>query len=378
MVELPLALYVHWPWCVRKCPYCDFPSRPGNYAALEESYIDALLADLAHVSRGETRSVRSVFFGGGTPSLMSEAGFTRLMAGIRERVPLTADVEVTLEANPGTVTREKLEAFREAGVNRLSIGVQSFHDAELTRIGRIHNSEEAEHVASIACEIFKEVNLDLMYALPGETLEVLREDIVKALSFPAVTHLSFYELTIEEGSVFFKKPPKGLPDDDLASDMGDLVEELTRASGFEHYEVSAYAKPGHRCRHNLTYWTYGDYYGVGAGAHAKLTAAGKIHREERSADPARYMKEVKEGIFSLAARDVAAEEIPFEFMLNVLRLKEGVKEEHWEEATGLPLDVIARELNELRCEGLLEDNGRIAATALGRRFLNEVEERFLA
>ena len=377
MVELPLALYVHWPWCVRKCPYCDFPSRVGNYAALESCYIDALLADLTHASRGETRPVRSVFFGGGTPSLMSEAGFAHLMAGIRERVSLTSDVEVTLEANPGTVTREKLETFREAGVNRLSIGVQSFHDAELTRIGRIHNSEEAENAASFASEIFKEVNLDLMYALPGETLEVLREDVTKALSFP-VTHLSFYELTIEEGSVFFKKPPEGLPDDDLASDMADVVGELTAAAGFEHYEVSAYAKPGHRCRHNLTYWTYGDYYGIGAGAHAKLTAAGKIHREERSADPARYMKDVKDGIFSLASHDVAVEDVPFEFMLNVLRLKEGVKEEHWIEATGLPLDVIAEKLKQLREEGLLEDNGRIAATALGRRFLNEVEERFLA
>ena len=377
MVELPLALYVHWPWCVRKCPYCDFPSRIGNYAALESCYIDALLADLTHASRGETRLVRSIFFGGGTPSLMSEAGFAHLMAGIRERVPLTSDVEVTLEANPGTVTREKLEAFREAGVNRLSIGVQSFHDAELMRIGRIHNSEEAENAASFASEIFKEVNLDLMYALPGETLEVLREDVTRALSFP-VTHLSFYELTIEEGSVFFKRPPEGLPDDDLASDMADVVGELTAAAGFEHYEVSAYAKPGHRCRHNLTYWTYGDYYGIGAGAHAKLTAAGKIHREERSADPARYMKDVKDGIFSLASRDVAVEDVPFEFMLNVLRLKEGVKEEHWIEATGLPLDVIAEKLKQLREEGLLEDNGRIVATALGRRFLNEVEERFLA
>ena len=377
MVELPLALYVHWPWCVRKCPYCDFPSRIGNYAALESCYIDALLADLTHASRGETRLVRSIFFGGGTPSLMSEAGFAHLMAGIRERIPLTSDVEVTLEANPGTVTREKLEAFRAAGVNRLSIGVQSFHDAELTRIGRIHNSEEAENAATFASEIFKEVNLDLMYALPGETLEVLREDVTKALSFP-VTHLSFYELTIEEGSVFFKKPPEGLPDDDLASDMADVVGELTAAAGFEHYEVSAYAKAGHRCRHNLTYWTYGDYYGIGAGAHAKLTAAGKIHREERSADPARYMKDVKDGIFSLASRDVAVEDVPFEFMLNVLRLKEGVKEEHWIEATGLPLDVIAEKLKQLREEGLLEDNGRIVATALGRRFLNEVEERFLA
>ena len=377
MVELPLALYVHWPWCVRKCPYCDFPSRVGNYAALESCYIDALLADLTHASRGETRLVRSIFFGGGTPSLMSEAGFAHLMAGIRERVPLTSDVEVTLEANPGTVTREKLEAFREAGVNRLSIGVQSFHDAELTRIGRIHNSEEAENAATFASEIFKEVNLDLMYALPGETLEVLREDVTKALSFP-VTHLSFYELTIEEGSVFFKRPPEGLPDDDLASDMADVVGELTAAAGFDHYEGSAYAKPGHRCRHNLTYWTYGDYYGIGAGAHAKLTAAGKIHREERSADPARYMKDVKDGIFSLASHDVAVEDVPFEFMLNVLRLKEGVKEEHWIEATGLPLDVIAEKLKQLREEGLLEDNGRIVATALGRRFLNEVEERFLA
>ena len=377
MVELPLALYVHWPWCVRKCPYCDFPSRVGNYAALESCYIEALLTDLTHASRGETRPVRSVFFGGGTPSLMSEAGFAHLMAGIRERVSLTSDVEVTLEANPGTVTREKLEAFREAGVNRLSIGVQSFHDAELMRIGRIHNSEEAENAASFASEIFKEVNLDLMYALPGETLEVLREDVTRALSFP-VTHLSFYELTIEEGSVFFKKPPEGLPDDDLASDMADVVGELTAAAGFEHYEVSAYAKPGHRCRHNLTYWTYGDYYGIGAGAHAKLTAAGKIHREERSADPARYMKDVKDGIFFLASRDVAVEDVPFEFMLNVLRLKEGVKEEHWIEATGLPLDVIAEKLKQLREEGLLEDNGRIVATALGRRFLNEVEERFLA
>ncbi len=378
MVEAPIALYVHWPWCVRKCPYCDFNSRVGNYKREESRYIETLLADLEGVASQIHRPISSIYFGGGTPSLMSEEGLSNLLEGIYERFTVIEGAEVSLEANPGTVTKEKLQSFFKSGVTRLSIGAQSFNDEMLRALGRIHTSSEAKDAIKAASEIFDEVNIDLMYALPGQTQEMFEADLKEALSF-ATTHLSIYELTIEEGSVFFKKPPRGLPNSDRAFEMAERAFALTEKAGLNHYEVSGYAKTGHECRHNLTYWTYGDYLGIGAGAHAKVTLNGKIFRRVRPLDPLRYMDETgaNQGISSLYGSEVSREDIPFEFMLNVLRLKDGVPEERWQESTGLDFSVIAEKVDALRQEGLLRKD-RLATTELGWRFLNSVQERFLA
>lgn len=372
-----LALYVHWPWCVHKCPYCDFNSRGGLFRIDETRYIAALLADLGQAARDLQRPVTSVFFGGGTPSLMSEEGFDALMRGIRERVLLADDAEVTLEANPGTVTEETLAAYAKSGVNRLSLGVQSFNAEALAFLGRIHTASQARQAVRWAKNTFPHVNIDMMYALSGQTLSSLREDAEEAVSC-GTDHLSYYELTIEPGSVFFKRPPEGLPDADAAGDMADCIEDMTAKAGFEHYEVSAYAKAGCRCRHNMTYWTYADYLAVGAGAHAKITHPdGSIFREVRAKSPMRYMADVESGKFILKRCRVRPEDMPFEFMLNVLRLREGVSQARWSEATGLPFSVIARKVEALQREGLMAEGERLVATALGRRFLNALQERFL-
>lgn len=378
MVEAPIALYVHWPWCVRKCPYCDFNSRVGNYKREESRYIEALLVDLKAIASQIHRPLSSIYFGGGTPSLMSEEGLSNLLEGIYECFTVLDGAEVSLEANPGTVTKEKLQSFFKSGVTRLSIGAQSFNDEMLRALGRIHTSCEAKDAIKAASEIFNEVNIDLMYALPTQTQEMFEADLKEALSF-GTTHLSIYELTIEEGSVFFKKPPKGLPNSDRAFEMAERAFALTEKAGLNHYEVSGYAKTGHECRHNLTYWTYGDYLGIGAGAHAKVTLNGKIFRQVCPLDPLRYMDEIgaNQGISSLYGSEVSKEDIPFEFMLNVLRLKDGVPEERWKEATGLDFSVIAEKVDALRQEGLLR-NDRLATTELGWRFLSSVQERFLA
>jgi len=372
-----LGLYVHWPWCVRKCPYCDFNSYAGVHRIEEARYIEALLADLEQEVRGESRCVRSVFFGGGTPSLMTAAGFERLMQGIRDRVPLAVDAEVTLEANPGTVESSRFEAYAQAGVNRISLGIQSFNDESLRNLGRIHTVDQAREAIGVAKRVFKNINLDVMFALPGQTLTALRAEIDAALACET-THLSFYELSIEEGSAFYKHPPKGLPDADLAADMADSVDDALSHAGFEHYEVSGYARPGWRCRHNLIYWTYADYIGIGAGAHGKLTRSGIIRRTTKVTRPLEYMCRIEAGDFEQASRVVPREEIAFEFMLNVLRLREGVSEDRWEATTGLPLQAIQTELTALRDEGLLQPTGRIAPTPLGARFLSEIQARFLS
>ncbi len=378
MVEEPIALYVHWPWCIKKCPYCDFNSRSGAYAREEPRYIETLLDDLEEVASRIHRPLSSIYFGGGTPSLMSEEGFADLLDGIYERFAVVNGAEISLEANPGTVTKEKLQSFFESGVTRLSIGVQSFNDEMLKALGRIHSASEAKEAARIGSDIFEEVNLDIMYALPNQTREMFEADLKEALSF-GTTHLSIYELTIEEGSVFFKKPPKGLPNSDCSYEMAQRAFELTEKAGLNHYEVSGYAKLGHECRHNLTYWTYGDYLGIGAGAHAKVTLDGKIFRKVRPLDPLRYMCEtgIDIGLPFLYTTEVSKEDIPFEFMLNVLRLKDGVPEKRWKEATGLDFSVVAEKVDALRQEGLLRKD-RLATTELGWRFLNTVQERFLA
>ena len=375
----PLALYVHWPWCVRKCPYCDFNSYGAPRCIPEAAYVTALTEDLAWAARAAVgRQVSSVFFGGGTPSLMSADGFSRLMDAIRRTVTLTEDCEISMEANPGTVERNRFKAYAAAGVNRISLGIQSFSDENLKRLGRIHSVSDAMKSIEAAHEAFENINLDVMYALPGQTEKELETEIAAALA-AATTHLSFYELTIEDGTAFGKRPPDGLPEGDAAADMGQLVHERLTTGGFEHYEISGYAKPGRRCRHNRTYWTFGDYLGVGAGAHGKVTVDGEIIRTVRTANPTNYLAGAEKGVFESERRVVTDEDLPFEFALNVLRLTDGVAASRWEATTGRPLSFVEPVLADLRTKGLLvPDSGRIAVTELGRRFLSDVQEAFLS
>lgn len=375
----PLALYVHWPWCVRKCPYCDFNSYGAPRCIPEAAYVTALTEDLAWAARAAAgRQVSSVFFGGGTPSLMSADGFSRLMDAIRRTVTLTEDCEISMEANPGTVERDRFKAYAAAGVNRISLGIQSFSDENLKRLRRIHSASDAMKSIEAAHEAFENINLDVMYALPGQTEKELETEIAAALA-ASTTHLSFYELTIEDGTAFGKRPPDGLPEGDAAADMGQLVHERLTTGGFEHYEISGYAKPGRRCRHNRTYWTFGDYLGVGAGAHGKVTADGKIIRTVRTANPTNYLAGAEKGVFESERRVVTDEDLPFEFALNVLRLTDGVAASRWEATTGRPLSFVEPVLADLRTKGLLvPDEGRIAVTELGRRFLSDVQEAFLS
>ena len=375
----PLALYVHWPWCVRKCPYCDFNSYGAPRCIPEAAYVTALTEDLAWAARAVAgRKVSSVFFGGGTPSLMSADGFSRLMDAVRRTVTLTEDCEISMEANPGTVEQDRFKAYAAAGVNRISLGIQSFSDENLKRLGRIHSVSDAMKSIEAAHEAFENINLDVMYALPGQTEKELETEIAAALA-AATTHLSFYELTIEDGTAFGKRPPDGLPEGDAAADMGQLVHERLTTGGFEHYEISGYAKPGRRCRHNRTYWTFGDYLGVGAGAHGKVTADGEIIRTVRTANPTTYLAGAEKGVFESERRVVTDEDLPFEFALNVLRLTDGVAASRWEATTGRPLSFVEPVLADLRTKGLLvPDAGRIAVTELGRRFLSDVQEAFLS
>lgn len=376
---IPLSLYLHWPWCVRKCPYCDFNSHAVPSSLDEDAYIRAVLTDLAAwQGRTHERSISSVFIGGGTPSLMSGRGLGKLLEGADKLFSFSSDCEITLEANPGTVDESRFAAFRQAGVNRLSIGVQSFIDDKLRRLGRIHSAEDARRAAAEAATVFDNFNLDVMFALPGETLEELEGEIANAVSSGA-THLSFYQLTIEEGTAFSKKVPADLPDDDLCADMSDLVASALHCAGFQHYEVSGYARPGKECRHNLNYWRFGDYLAAGAGAHGKLTTAEGIVRERRLMSPRGYMQAVAasgNGIESV--EQVEADALPFEFMLNALRLTEGVSAEVFTERTGLMLSALEPTLSQLKKEGLLcSDRDLIRATEKGRAFLSELQEAFL-
>ena len=324
VADKPIALYVHWPWCVRKCPYCDFNSHAIGAGVDEAGYIQALLQDVdAAVELAGRRPVSSVFFGGGTPSLMSVQGFETLMTGLRKRLLFAEDAEITLEANPGTHEAARFAGYVANGVNRFSIGVQSFDDERLKALGRIHNRRQALEAVETALTLVDNLNLDVMYALPGQSLEGAAQDALTAVKSGA-THLSFYELTIEEGTAFYKREPAGLPDGDTAAEMGEIVGTTLAEAGFEHYEVSGYAKPGRRCRHNLNYWTFGDYIGVGAGAHGKITTEGGILRTERRANPLLYMDDAVNGRFASQLSFVLAESLPFEFMLNVLRLYDGV------------------------------------------------------
>jgi len=374
----PLAVYVHLPWCVRKCPYCDFNSHEARGEIPQDAYVDALLADLElSLPAVWGRKVHAAFIGGGTPSLFAPAAIDRLLAGLRARLPFLPGAEVTMEANPGTFERERFAGFRAAGVNRLSLGVQSFDDAKLAALGRIHSADEARRAAEAALAIFGNVNLDFMFALPGQTLGECERDVDAALAL-GTPHLSFYQLTLEPNTLFHAQPPLGLPDADAAADMQELVASRLADAGCARYEVSAYARTGAQCAHNLNYWRFGDYLGLGAGAHGKVSQAGHIVREVRWKRPRDYVEKVAAGQPAMERREVVREEIGFEFMLNALRLTEGVPAALFAERTGFPLAVVARPLAEGAKRGLIvDDPSRVAATELGQRFLNTTLELFL-
>jgi oxygen-independent coproporphyrinogen-3 oxidase len=369
----PLSLYLHFPWCIRKCPYCDFNSHEARGSIPEDDYLAALIADLeAALPQVWGRGIVSIFIGGGTPSLLSVAGVDRLLAAVRARLPVAPEAEVTLEANPGAIEAGKFAGFRAAGVTRLSLGIQSFDDAKLRALGRIHSADEARQAAELALRHFERVNFDLMYALPGQRLEEARHDLETAIAL-GPGHLSAYHLTLEPNTPFHHTPPL-LPDDDLSADMQEMAEATLAAAGYEHYETSAFARPGQRCRHNLNYWTYGDYLGIGAGAHGKISLPDLIVREARHRHPGRYLQgsdRVHE------QHEVPADDRPGEFMMNALRLVDGFAPQLFEERTGLSLDAIAGVARQAEKDGLLEIlPDLIRPTLLGQRHLNALIGRF--
>ena len=378
----PLALYVHLPWCLAKCPYCDFNSHAVPDAASgglpEARYIDALIADLeSALPQVWGRPVHSIFIGGGTPSLFSADAINRLLAAIRARLPLLPGCEITLEANPGSFERDRFKAFRAAGVTRLSVGVQSFDDAMLVKLGRVHDGAQARAALTEAASAFETFNLDLMYALPGQTLAQLHTDLDIALSF-APPHLSIYHLTVEPNTRFALKPPPGLPDDDLASDMLDAIVARTGDAGLQRYEVSAFARTGHRCRHNLNYWQFGDYLGIGAGAHGKLSYPHRVVRQVRWRDPKTYTEQALAGQAMSNDDEVPRADLPFEFMLNALRLREGFALADFTQRTGLAVTAIAVALEKGEAMGLLaRDFSRVWPSDRGFDFLSDLQALFL-
>ncbi|SFE10881.1 radical SAM family heme chaperone HemW [Paracidovorax konjaci] len=377
----PLSLYVHLPWCLKKCPYCDFNSHEaqgGSGDLPEARYLDALMADLeAALPLVWGRTVHSVFIGGGTPSLFSPASIDRLIGDVRARLRLEADAEITLEANPGTFEKDRFRAYRAAGVTRLSVGVQSFDDRFLKALGRVHDRAQALAAVQEAAQAFDTFNLDIMYALPGQTLEDLERDMALALSM-APPHISIYHLTIEPNTYFAKFPPQ-VPEDDQAYAMLDRITELTGAAGLGRYEISAYAREGHACVHNTNYWQFGDYLGIGAGAHSKISFAHRVARQVRFRDPKRYMEQALAGNAVAQDQEVRRADLPFEFMLNALRLREGFALQDFIDRTGLPLTAIAGALDEAERKGLIERGmARVRPTERGFDFLSDLQELFLA
>jgi oxygen-independent coproporphyrinogen-3 oxidase len=368
----PLALYVHIPWCVRKCPYCDFNSHERSGALPEAEYVQKLFLDLENLLPSVWgRRLTSVFIGGGTPSLFSPASIDALLSGVRARLTLEPGAEITLEANPGTVEAARFRGFRDAGVNRISIGVQSFDDRMLAKLGRIHGAGEARQAIDAALASFERVNVDLMYGLPGQDLAGALSDLEQAIGAGA-PHISAYQLTIEPNTVFFNKPP-ALPAHDACADIQVAIEQVLKEKGFAHYETSAFARPGQRCRHNLNYWEFGDYLGIGAGAHGKISFPGRITRHEQAKQPNAYLKGDP-----LREAEVAASQLPFEFMLNALRLVDGFPSALFQERTGLPFAAIQRDLEKAEQKGLLErDLQRIRPSERGKRFLNDLLQQFL-
>ncbi|UDG82910.1 radical SAM family heme chaperone HemW [Candidatus Vallotia lariciata] len=378
----PLSLYIHFPWCVRKCPYCDFNSHAlsrtsGSIHFPEIEYINALRADLeAALPLISERPVHTVFIGGGTPSLLSAQAIDRLLSDLRALLLINVDAEITLEANPGTFEAAKFASFRSSGVNRLSIGIQSFHDAHLKALGRIHNAAQCLQAVDIASLSFDNFNLDLMFALPNQTLEQCYADIETALSL-APPHLSLYQLTLEPNTYFHKYPPS-LPDHDTSADMQDWIHARMRKAGYQHYEVSSYAKEHQKSRHNLNYWQFGDYLGIGAGAHSKLSFPERIVRQIRHKHPIRYLEQTSARTPIQEQHEISKLDLPFEFMLNTLRLTDGFSEHHFIERTGLTMKVIDPILTGAEHRGLIRrDQENIAPTSLGQRFLNDLQSLFL-
>lgn len=376
-VSPPLALYVHIPWCVRKCPYCDFNSHAASGSIPETEYVAALIADLqSALPLIWGRPVTSVFFGGGTPSLLSPAAIDELIAAFRSLAMLSPEAEITLEANPGTVEAGKFKGFRDAGVNRLSLGIQSFNDEHLSALGRIHGTAEASRAAQLASEHFESFNLDLMYGLPGQTHEQALTDIETALGF-SPSHLSCYQLTLEPNTHFAAFPPT-LPEGDLCADMQEAIEARLALAGYCNYETSAFALPGKQCRHNLNYWHFGDYLGIGAGAHSKLTLHDRVLRQMRWKHPKAYLDKINGGQPVQEENQVELANLPFEFMMNALRLADGFPPALFEARTAQPFSNILPKIRAAEAEGLLDVGPeRIAPTLKGRRFLNVLLERFL-
>jgi putative oxygen-independent coproporphyrinogen III oxidase len=384
----PLSLYIHLPWCIQKCPYCDFNSHAVTQSIgsagrinsrVEAQYIAALLADLdAALPLIWGRSVHSIFIGGGTPSLFSPEHIAELLSQIRARLRLTAEVEITLEANPGTFETDRFKSFRQAGVNRLSVGVQSFNDRHLKTLGRVHSSDQAKAALEEAAACFDTFNLDLMYALPNQTMEELQQDLDTALGFKP-PHLSIYHLTIEPNTYFAKYPPP-TPDDDTAYAMLDAIVERTAQAGLQRYEVSAFSQAGHGCWHNTNYWQFGDYLGIGAGAHSKLSFAHRVIRQVRTREPMAYMTAALQGNCVTVDEDIKHKELPFEFMLNALRLKDGVPLDYFLERTGLNINAIKNGLQAARSKGLMmsDDLQKLQATDRGFDFLSDLQELFLS
>ena len=374
----PLSLYIHFPWCVRKCPYCDFNSHEAKGAFPEEEYLDAVRLDLEQsLPLIWGRKIYTIFIGGGTPSLMSAKGLDRLMSDVRTLLPLDGACEVTMEANPGTFEAEKFKLFRASGVNRLSIGIQSFNPRHLLALGRIHDDNEAKRAVEIAHANFDNFNLDLMYALPSQTLGEAKKDLETALSF-APPHLSLYHLTMEPNTLFAKYPP-ALPDDDASADMQDMIASETRVAGFEQYEVSAYAQSGRRARHNLNYWEFGDYLGIGAGAHSKISFPHRVLRQARFKQPKAFMEAARAGNPVQEEHEIGREDMGFEFMLNTLRLTGGFSPNLFGERTGMSINAIDKTLNQAEAKGLLyRDHLTIRPTEHGLRFLNDLQQMFLS
>lgn len=378
----PLSLYIHLPWCLKKCPYCDFNSHEWGAAAgqgdmPEQRYLDALRADLeASLPLIWGRTVHSVFIGGGTPSLFSPDAIDRLLSDVRSLLRLEADAEITLEANPGTFEKDRFRGYRQAGVTRLSIGVQSFDDRFLKAIGRVHDAAQARAAVEEAADTFDTFNIDLMYALPGQTLADLDRDLDVALGY-APPHLSVYHLTLEPNTYFAKHPPQ-VPDDDTAYEMLDRITERTVGAGLHRYEVSAYARDGHRCWHNLNYWQFGDYLGIGAGAHGKLSFAHRIVRQVRWREPKLYMDNALAGQPMASETEVASADLPFEYMLNALRLRHGFRLVDFSERTGLPVTVISSALEQAQRRGWIErDLQTVRPTEKGFDFLSDLQALFL-
>ena len=375
----PLSVYIHIPWCIHKCPYCDFNShefKDQNIKNNEEAYTHALLKQIENYNIESNRPIHSIFFGGGTPSLFSPKAFDTLIKKLENTFGLDKDCEITIEANPGTFDKEHFYGYRDVGINRMSLGIQSFNHTHLKKLERIHSPKEAASAANLAVKIFDKVNIDLMFALPNQSLSDVKEDITKALEI-GTSHISYYHLTIEPNTFFYKFPPQ-LPDEEKSAEIFDLISNELNSAKFEHYETSAYAKKNSQCLHNLNYWNFGDYLGIGAGAHSKLSCEGKISRKSCFKNPRDYIKNTNNHKFYDDEKLLSENDLIFEFMMNALRLNKGFNQSLFEQRTNLPISIIDKELSLAKDKKLIiQKNGRIKPTDLGQSFLNELLQIFL-